>query len=195
MGVPAAVLMKVHSDFQRSNLPQIKSGMTIKVHQKIKEGAKERIQAYEGLVIAISSGNGIEKTMTVRKVVDSIGVEKVFPIHSTNIKRIDVVKQAKVRRAKLYYLRDRQGKAARLKEIYLNLKGKDLDKKEEKVQFEEVVENKDSDLQKMNVAEDQNSESDKAGELAAESTTVADEAKVNESNVAEGSDQETEKKD
>lgn len=100
---------------QLKNLPDIRPGDTIKVHQKIKEQDKERIQIFEGIVIARKHGKGISATITVRKVVDGIGVERIFPIHSPLIAKIEVVKHGKVRRAKLYYLRTAKGKKARLK--------------------------------------------------------------------------------
>jgi large subunit ribosomal protein L19 len=100
---------------QLKSLPDIKSGYTIKVHQKIKEGDKDRIQIFEGIVIARKHGKGINSTITVRKVVDGVGVERVFPVHSPAIAKIEVVKQGKVRRSKLYYLRTAKGKNARLK--------------------------------------------------------------------------------
>lgn len=86
-------------------VPPLQSGLTVRVHQKIREGDKERLQAFEGIVIKMSSGFGVSKTFTVRKVVDNVGVEKIFPLHSPNIAKIEVLKKAKVRRAKLYYLR------------------------------------------------------------------------------------------
>lgn len=93
----------------KKNVPEIASGFTVRVHQKIKEGDKDRIQVFEGLVIKVSSGSDISKSFTVRKVVDSVGVEKIFPLHSPNVDRIEVVKKAKVRRSKLYYVRTAQG--------------------------------------------------------------------------------------
>ncbi|QQR83163.1 50S ribosomal protein L19 [Candidatus Peregrinibacteria bacterium] len=102
------------SQFKR--IPEVRAGYTVSVHQKIKEAGKERVQIFEGLVIRVASGSGLSKTFTVRKVVEGIGVEKVFPFHSANIVKIDIRKKAKVRRAKLYYMRDRFGKSARLKE-------------------------------------------------------------------------------
>ncbi len=101
------------------NIPVLKTGHTVKVYQKIKEGNKERIQIFEGLVIAIKGGTGINGTITVRKVIDGYGVEKIFPIHSKNIEKIEVTKEAKVRRSKLYYMRDRSGKSARLQEKHV----------------------------------------------------------------------------
>ncbi|KKP36737.1 50S ribosomal protein L19 [Candidatus Peregrinibacteria bacterium RIFOXYC2_FULL_33_13] len=127
MGISTSLLQEIHKNYLRTGVPDLKSGMTVRIHQKIKEGGKERVQIYEGLVIKISSGTAIEKTFTVRKIVDGVGVERIFPLHSSNIKKIDIVKVGKVRRAKLYYMRDRSGKSARLKEKFLDLKGEDLD--------------------------------------------------------------------
>lgn len=105
------------------NHPEIRTGYTVRIHQKIKEGAKERVQLFEGLVIKVNSGNGIDKTFTVRKIVSGIGVEKIFPFNSGTIQKIEVLKIAKVRRAKLYFMRDRAGKSARLKETHVNIVG------------------------------------------------------------------------
>ena len=95
--------------------PQVAIGDTIKVHVKVKEGSRERIQIFEGTVIAKKHG-GIEETITVRRLSYGIGVEKVFPVHSPSIDHIEVVRNGKVRRAKLYYLRGRVGKGAKVKE-------------------------------------------------------------------------------
>ncbi len=99
----------------RDNVPDFQSGDTVKVHVRIKEGNKERLQVFEGIVIARKHG-GIRETITVRKVSFSVGVERIFPLHATVVDHIDVVRRGKVRRAKLYYLRDLRGKAARIKE-------------------------------------------------------------------------------
>ena len=99
----------------KNGLPDIRPGDTVRVHQKIKEKDKERLQAFEGVVLARKHGKGISATITVRKVVSGIGVEKIFPIHSPIIEKIEVLKRSKVRRAKLYYLRTAKGKKARLK--------------------------------------------------------------------------------
>ena len=101
----------------KQDIPEFKSGDTISVGVKVIEGEKSRIQIFKGLVIAISAGSGMGKTFTVRKVSNGVGVERIFPLHSPNLDSIDVVKKGKVRRAKLYYLRNRQGKAAKVKEI------------------------------------------------------------------------------
>lgn len=100
--------------------PVIQPGYTVRVHQKIKEGSKERIQIFEGLVIKVNSGHGADKTFTVRKIVEGIGVEKIFPLYSPKIEKIEVKKKSKVRRSKLYYMRERSGKSARLKESFIS---------------------------------------------------------------------------
>ena len=99
----------------KTDRSEIGPGYTVKVYQKIKEGDKEKIQVFEGLVIAKKHGKGISSTITVRKTISGVGVERIFPVHSPNIEKIEVVKQEKVRRAKLYYLREAKGKRARLK--------------------------------------------------------------------------------
>ena len=101
---------------QLKEVPAIKVGDTVKVHAKIVEGTKERIQVFQGVVLKMQHA-GARQTFTVRKVTDGIGVERTWPLHSPSIAKIEVVKSAKVRRAKLNYLRDRFGKKARLKEI------------------------------------------------------------------------------
>lgn len=99
----------------KTDLSNIRPGDTVKVHQKIKEKDKERVQIFEGIVIACKHGRGISATITVRKVVEGIGVERIFPIHSPSLSKIEVAKSGKVRRAKLYYLRTAKGKKAKLK--------------------------------------------------------------------------------
>ena len=95
--------------------PEMRAGDTVKVHVKVREGDKERIQVFEGVVIGLHRG-GTRASFTVRKVSFGQGVERIFPLHSPTISKIDVVRSAKVRRAKLYYLRDLKGKAARMKD-------------------------------------------------------------------------------
>ena len=99
----------------KTDIPNFQSGDTVKVHVRIKEGNKERLQIFEGVVIARKHG-GARETVTVRKVSFGVGVERIFPLHATIIDHIDVVRRGRVRRAKLYYLRDLRGKAARIKE-------------------------------------------------------------------------------
>lgn len=103
------------SQYMKEELPQVNVGDTVRVHVKIKEGTRERVQAFEGTVIAKKHG-GIEESFTVRRISYGVGCEKVFPIHSPNIVKVETVRRGKVRRAKLYYLRDRLGKAAKVKE-------------------------------------------------------------------------------
>ena len=99
--------------------PDIRPGFTVRVHEKIKEGDKERTQVFEGLVIAVHKGQTpTDTTFTVRRIASGVGVEKVFPLHSPNIEKIEVKKVAKVRRSKLFFLRGRTGKAARLSERF-----------------------------------------------------------------------------
>lgn len=109
-------LMKVLTDSQvKSELPAINVGDTVRVHVLIKEGTRERVQVFEGTIIARKHG-GIRETITVRRVSYGVGVEKIFPLHSPHVSKIEIVRKGKVRRAKLYYLRDRLGKAARVKQ-------------------------------------------------------------------------------
>ena len=99
----------------KKDIPLVRIGDTVRVHNKIKEGSRERIQLFEGTVIA-KHGGGISETFTVRRISYGVGVEKTFPIHSPNVEKVDVIRVGKVRRAKLYYLRDRVGKASKVKE-------------------------------------------------------------------------------
>ena len=99
----------------KEEVPAFNIGDTVRIHNKIVEGTKERIQLFEGTVIA-KHGGGISETFTVRRVSYGVGVEKTFPLHSPNVAKVDVIRVAKVRRAKLYYLRDRMGKASKVKE-------------------------------------------------------------------------------
>jgi len=100
---------------QLKELPDFGPGDTVKVHVRITEGDKERVQVFQGIVLS-RRGRGATESMTVRKVSGGIGVERVFPLHSPNLVKIDVMKRGKVRRAKLYYLREKKGKAAKIKE-------------------------------------------------------------------------------
>ncbi|AER67146.1 LSU ribosomal protein L19P [Thermovirga lienii DSM 17291] len=105
----------VESKYARKDIPDFRPGDTVKVHVKVKEGNRERIQIFEGVVIARKHG-GVRETFTVRKVSGGIGVERIFPLYTPSIEKIEVVRYGKVRRAKLYYLRKLSGKAARIKE-------------------------------------------------------------------------------
>ena len=108
-------LKLIAQDSIKSDAPVIEIGDTGKVHVKIREGDKERIQIFEGTIIA-RKGSGVSETFTVRRLSYGVGVERVFPVHSPNVAKVEVVRHGRVRRSKLYYLRDRVGKAAKVKE-------------------------------------------------------------------------------
>jgi len=109
------ILHQVTADQLRSDLPDIRPGDTVAVNVRVIEGDKERIQVFEGVVIKIKGG-GVNKTFTVRKLSHGVGVERIFPMHSPRLAEIKLIKRGKVRRAKLYYLRELRGKAARIKD-------------------------------------------------------------------------------
>lgn len=104
-----------NENLMKKGLPDIRPGDTVLVSQKLKEGEKHKVQSFEGLVVAKKHGKGISATITVRKMVLGVGVEKVFPIHSPNIDKIEILKRGKVRKAKLYYLKSAKGKKGKLK--------------------------------------------------------------------------------
>ena len=110
-----AILDSIAQDQLRTDLPEIKVGDTVKVYQKIVEGSRTRTQMFEGTIIKIQGG-GIGKTFTARRISYGVGVEKTWPLNSPNVEKIEIVRHGKVRRAKLFYLRDRVGKAAKVKE-------------------------------------------------------------------------------
>ncbi|MBE6845559.1 MAG: 50S ribosomal protein L19 [Ruminococcus sp.] len=109
-------LEMISSSSIKAEAPKFDIGDTVKVHVKIKEGDKSRIQVFEGTVIAKKHG-GVSETFTVRRVAHGCGIERVFPVHSPVVEKVEVIRHGKVRRAKLYYLRDRVGKAAKVKEL------------------------------------------------------------------------------
>ncbi|MGG7163682.1 50S ribosomal protein L19 [Clostridium ihumii] len=110
------IIREIEAEQIRTDLPEFNVGDTVKVHIRISEGNKERIQVFEGTVLKIQNG-GSRETFTVRRVASGVGVEKTFPINSPVIEKVDVVRRGKVRRAKLFYLRNRVGKAAKVKEL------------------------------------------------------------------------------
>jgi len=125
------IIKSIEHEQLKSKVPDIKVGDTVRVHQRIKEGNRERIQVFEGIVIKKQNG-GLNATFTVRRVAYGVGVEKTFLLHSPLVEKIELVRVGKVRRAKLYYLRDRVGKAAKTKEnIGANLNREDILVKEE----------------------------------------------------------------
>ncbi len=109
------IIRAIENEQIKENAPEFRIGDTVKVHVKIKEGNRERIQVFEGIVIKRQNA-GLNETFTVRKISYGVGVERTFPVHSPKIEKVEVVREAKVRRAKLYYLRDRVGKAAKPQE-------------------------------------------------------------------------------
>ena len=111
----ADIIRELEKEQLRNDLPKLEIGDTVRVYVKVVEGTRERLQNFEGVVIKMQGG-GIRKTFTVRRVSYGVGVERVFPMHSPNVKAVQVVRQGRVRRAKLYYLRNRVGKAAKVKE-------------------------------------------------------------------------------
>ena len=110
------IITEITKEQLRSDLPSFRPGDTVKVHVKVVEGTRERIKLFEGVVIK-RRGGGISETFTVRKISYGVGVERTFPVHTPKIAKLEVVRKGKVRRAKLYYLRNLRGKAARIKEI------------------------------------------------------------------------------
>lgn len=125
------IIQGIHKDFSKK-IAEIRVGYVVRVHQKIHEGDKERVQIFEGIVMKIGSGHGLDKNFTVRKVVEGIGVEKIFPFFSPNIVQIEIKKKSTVKHGKLYYTRSRFGKQARMKGDLVDIKTMDVAKKEEK---------------------------------------------------------------
>ncbi|MDD3729205.1 MAG: 50S ribosomal protein L19 [Candidatus Pacebacteria bacterium] len=109
------MITKIETSQLKSDLPDIKPGDTVRIHQAVKEKDKERIQVFEGVVIAKKHGKGISSTITVRRISSDVSVERIFPLHSPVVKKIEIVQRGKVRKAKLYYLREKTGKRAKLK--------------------------------------------------------------------------------
>ena len=123
-----SLIEAIERDYMKKEVPVFSVGDTVKVLVKVVEGTRERLQAFEGIVIARRSG-GVRETFTVRRVSFGVGIERIFPLHSPRIDRIEIVKKGKVRRAKLYYLRNLSGKAAKIKEV-ITVKKDVLAKKE-----------------------------------------------------------------
>ncbi len=136
------IIKSIEHEQLKNKIPELKVGNTVKVHVRIKEGNKERIQVFEGIIIKIQGG-GVNKTFTVRKISYGVGVEKTFLVHSPLVEKVELVRVGKARRAKLYYLRDRVGKAAKTKEkIGARIEDKEITVKEEmsEMPVEEVAE-------------------------------------------------------
>ena len=188
------IIKSVEHEQLKNKVPDIKIGDTVRVHQRIKEGNRQRIQVFEGIVIKKQNG-GLNETFTVRRVAYGVGVEKTFLMHSPLVEKVEVVRVGKVRRAKLYYLRDRVGKAAKTKEnIGANLNREDIVIKEdvpvEEVKEEEVVETPAVE----EVKAEETVEAPVAEEAKAEEKTEApvEEAKVEEAAEAPAEEAKTE---
>ena len=110
-----SVLRELTSDQLKSDIPDINAGDTIRIHVRVIEGDKERLQLFEGVVIQ-RKGTGIQESITVRKVTQGVAVERIFPLHSPRLAQIDTIRRGRVRRARLFYLRDRKGRSARIRE-------------------------------------------------------------------------------
>ena len=135
-------IAQIEKSFLREDLPEFGSGDTVRVHVKIKEGEKERVQVFQGTVIS-RRGGGTAATFTVRKVSGGIGVERVFPLHSPNLAKIERIRIGRVRQSKLYYLRSLTGKSARIKEELVSSKKNSKAKKAKKTEKSEKTEKKD----------------------------------------------------
>ncbi len=156
------IIKSIEHEQLKAKIPDLKVGNTVKVHVRIKEGNKERIQVFEGIIIKVQ-GSGVNKTFTVRKLSYGVGVEKTFLIHSPLVEKVEVVRVGKARRAKLFYLRDRVGKAAKTKEIA----GARIENKEIIIKGEEV---------KAEVVETENVETAEATEVQTAEATVENKA-------------------
>ena len=132
-------IAQIEKGYLKEDIPEFKSGDTLKVHVRIKEGDKERIQVFQGTVIG-RRGGGTGATFTVRKISSGIGVERVFPLHSPNVDKIELIRSGRVRRAKLNYLRNLTGKSARIKEQLSDSDKSKRNTKEEKVKAEKPTE-------------------------------------------------------
>jgi len=124
------IIREIESEMLRKDIPDFKPGDTVRVYFKVIEGGRERVQAFEGLVIK-RRGKGLSETFTVRRISYGIGVERVFPLHSPRLEKIEVIRRGKVRRAKLYYIREKIGKAAKIKELVQQPNNKESNNTEE----------------------------------------------------------------
>ena len=156
------IIKSIEHEQLKAKIPDLKVGNTVRVHVRIKEGNKERIQVFEGIIIKVQ-GAGVNKTFTVRKISYGVGVEKTFLIHSPLVEKVEVVRVGKARRAKLFYLRDRVGKAAKTKEVA----GARIENKEIIIKGEEV---------KAEVVETENVETAEATEVQTAEATVENKA-------------------
>ncbi len=118
------IVKNISATQHRTDLADFHTGDTVKVHQRIKEGDKERVQLFEGLIIACKGGSGANATFTVRKIASGVGVERIYPIHSPNVVKVEIVKKGEVTRAKLYYVRERQSNTPRYRKFKMRANAK-----------------------------------------------------------------------
>ena len=179
------IINSIEHEQLKSTIPDIKIGDTVRVHQRIKEGNRERIQVFEGIVIKKQNG-GLNETFTVRRISYGVGVEKTFLMHSPLIEKIEVIRVGKVRRAKLYYLRDRVGKAAKTREnIGANLHRDDIIIKEEVPGESEEAENAENTQDIATEADVKNAEVVENEEVKEAEVVEAEEVKTEEEPKAE----------
>ena len=171
------IIKSIEREQLKNRIPDLKVGDTVRVHQRIKEGNRERIQVFEGIIIK-KQGGSVNATFTVRRIAYGVGVEKTFLVHSPLVEKIEVVRVGKARRAKLYYLRDRLGKAAKTKEnIGAKIETKYKDLKEETV--EETV-SEETVTEEPVATEEVKAEEEKTEEVKTEEAPVAEEVKEEE---------------
>lgn len=169
-------IRQLESNYRKPALPQLQTGDTVRVHQLIKEGAKQRIQVFEGVVIRRHRMNDVTACITVRRIASGVGVEKTFLLHSPNVSKIEILRRAKVRRNFLSFLRDRRGKSARLKEISFDkAKANDVSVPEVAAEAEVIdeVENQDALNDALPLAEVEKAETKAAASEDESATTAA----------------------
>ncbi|QQS59511.1 50S ribosomal protein L19 [Candidatus Peregrinibacteria bacterium] len=182
----------LHQEERKKGMIAFRAGQTVRVHRKIREGDKERVQKFEGLVIGVRNQGNIAATLTVRKIVSGIGVEQVFQVHSPLIEKIELIKEAKVRRAKMYFMRSLRGKAARLRERFFTdeeLKQMQAGAEAGDADIEEAIENEKKQQQAVAERGDLGNESESAEEVN-EEVTVEDKEEVSSEGVSEGEEEE-----
>ena len=185
------IIKSIEHEQLKSKIPDIKIGDTVRVHQRVKEGNRERIQVFEGIVIKKQNG-GLNETFTVRRISYGVGVEKTFLIHSPLIEKVELVRVGKVRRAKLYYLRDRIGKAAKTKEnVGANLKREQIIVKEEAEKAREIEEEKKAEKVAEAKAEEAKPVEATEAKTAEKAEVKAEEAKTAEKAEAKATDTKT----
>ncbi len=185
------IIKSIEHEQLKSKIPDIKIGDTVRVHQRVKEGNRERIQVFEGIVIKKQNG-GLNETFTVRRISYGVGVEKTFLIHSPLVEKVELVRVGKVRRAKLYYLRDRIGKAAKTKEnVGANLKREQIIVKEEAEKAREIEEEKKAEKVAEAKAEEAKPVEATEAKTAEKAEVKAEEAKTAEKAEAKATDTKT----